>query len=131
MPLAIDPTATTYPTVNADILNVKALKSKITNFVYVAPRHISLGRTEPDGILVRPLRAPTPQGERVAITRSDFLNAGVEIEFYIGILKHKEITAEKINRVLRHGKLMGLGQWRNAGFGRFKVLEFEDYKTAK
>jgi len=111
-----------------DIVNIKALKSKITNFVYVAPRHISLNRQEPDGTLVRPLRAPTPQGERVAITRSDFINEGLELEFYIGLLKHKEITADKVNRILRHGRLMGLGQWRNAGYGRFKVVEFEDYK---
>lgn len=111
-----------------DIIGVKALKSKITNFVFVAPRRLCLNRQDADGVLVRPLRAPTPQGERVAITRSDFIEAGLELEFYVGILKHKEITADKIHRILRHGRLMGLGQWRNAGYGRFKVLEFEDYE---
>lgn len=110
-----------------DIIGIKALKSKITNFVYVAPRHILLNKQEVDGTLVRPLRAPTPHGERVAITRSDFINEGLELEFFIGILKHKEITTEKVNRILRHGRLMGLGQWRNAGYGRFKVVEFENY----
>lgn len=106
-----------------DIVNVKALKSKITDFVFVAPRRIYLGKMEPDGTFERPLRAQTPQGERVCLARSDYVLAGTQFTVKIGLLKHKELDWAKIEDILSHGMLMGLGQFRNGSFGRFKVIE--------
>lgn len=111
-----------------DIVGVKALKSKITDFVYVAPRRIYLGKAEPDGVFERPLRAQTPQGERVCLARSDYVLAGTQFVVSIGLLKHKELDWNKVDALLEHGMLMGLGQFRNGSFGRFKVVDCSEVK---
>lgn len=104
-----------------DELKIKALKSKIDDFVFIQPRRIYLGKMEPDGSVERPLRAMTMQGPRVTLARSDKINEGTKINFTIALLPHKEITWEVLDRLLAHGELMGLGQFRNGGYGRFVV----------
>lgn len=111
-----------------EVLGIKQMKSKITDFIYVWPRKIYLGKQEPDGVFERPLRAQTPKGERVCIARSDYVNAGLEITFKIELLPHKEINWKTIERVLEHGRLMGLGQFRNGGFGSFELVEKPEIK---
>ena len=105
------------------IVDIKNLRSKIDDFVFVFPRRIYLGKTIPDGVFERPLRGNTPMGERVTLVRSDFIKAGTLITFEVGLLKHNEISWEKVNRLMAHGELMGLGQFRNGSFGRFKVID--------
>ena len=104
-------------------LGVRALKSKINDFVFVQPRKVYLGKKEPDGFLERPIRGWTPSGYITSLVRSDFVSAGTKIVFDIFILKHKEIDENLIKELLKYGALQGLGQWRNAGYGRFKVIE--------
>ena len=107
-----------------DILKIKGLRSKINNYVFIAPRRIYLGQQEPDDVLERPLRGMTPQGPIVTLVRSDLIKAGKEIEFEITLLQHKEVKEETLKTLLEHGLLMGLGQWRNGGYGRFEVIEY-------
>jgi len=102
---------------------VAALKSKIDNFVFIAPRRIYLGQKEPDGMVERPLRAMTMKGPRVTLARSDYIKAGKMIEFEITLLQHKEVTWKLLDSLLEYGQLMGLGQFRNGGYGRFKVIK--------
>lgn len=106
-------------------IGVKQLKSKINNFVFVSPREIKLGKTEPDGICERPLRGMTAQGPRTALARSDYIKAGTLIKFELTIIDNKEINIDIIEKVLEYGELSGLGQWRGGGFGRFEVLSVE------
>lgn len=106
-------------------LKIKALKSKIDDYVFIAPRRIYLGQDKPDGFLERPLRAMTMQGPRVTLARSDYIKEGKQIKFEITLLDHKELTWALIDRLLAHGELMGLGQWRNGGNGRFKIVEIK------
>jgi len=113
-----------------DILGVKALKSKLTNYVFVHPRKIHFKDNgafiaEPHDVLERPLLANTPQGPRVTVTRSDLINAGVTLYFEITLFHHKEITTELIQAILEYGRFSGLGQWRNASYGRFDVQRFD------
>lgn len=105
------------------VQKIAALKSKIDNFVFIAPRRISLGQIEPDGMIERPLRAMTARGPRVTLARSDYINAGKVIEFDITLLPHKEVKWKVLDSLLEYGQLMGLGQFRNGGYGRFKVLK--------
>ena len=56
-------------------VKVKALRSKLDNFVFVFPRKIRL-QDFPDGVLERPLRGMTAQGPRVSLAKSDMVNAG-------------------------------------------------------
>lgn len=104
--------------------SIKNLRSKINNFVFIAPRRIYLGQSEPDGVLERPLRAQTAQGPRVTLARSDFINEGKRIKFSITILDNKEKINEKlIHTLLEYGQYLGLGQFRNGDYGAFRVIK--------
>lgn len=105
-----------------DSLKLKALRSKIDDFLFISPRRIYLGQDKADGLIERPLRAMTMQGPRVTLARSDYINAGKRIEFEIILLPHKELSWEVIENLLKYGELMGLGQFRNGGYGRFRVV---------
>jgi hypothetical protein len=83
-------------------------------------------KEKPDGRLERPLRANTPQGPRVSLVSSDYVDAGVEFEITITLLPHKELKWKIVEQLLDYGKLKGLGQWRNGGWGRF---EWEKVKS--
>lgn len=73
----------------------------------------------------RPLRGQTAQGERIALTSSEVLPKGTKATFYI---QTPDIYEDCVREWLEYGKLHGLNQWRNAGFGRFtcKVLDTEE-----
>ena len=106
--------------VQKEFLKVKALRAKIDDFVFVFPRKIHLGKMEPDGVIERPIRFMTAQGPRVALARSDYVVAGTPFEFELELFPpHKEITADLVGHLLSYGRLMGFGQFRNGGYGRF------------
>ena len=105
-----------------EVAKIKALRSKIDDYVFIQPRRIYLGQDKPDGFIERPLRAMTMQGPRVTLARSDYIGAGKKIVFQITLLPHKEISWEVIDKLLAYGELAGLGQFRNGGYGRFVVL---------
>lgn len=67
----------------------------------------------------RPLRASTPQGERVAISDSEAIDPGAQIEFDIEWFEDKQMSEALICEWLDYGKYSGLLQWRNAGKGTF------------
>jgi len=102
-------------------LAIKALRSKLDDYCFVLPRRLYLNKRQPDGVIERPIRVMTAQGPRVSLLRSDYVSAGTEITFAISLLKHKELTMKMIEDLLQYGALMGLGQFRNGGYGRFRV----------
>jgi hypothetical protein len=106
-----------------DQLKIKNLKSKLTDFLFVSPRRIHLNKAKPDGVLERPLRAQTMQGPRTTLARSDFVAEGAEIGFSVTLLDHPEVKEATVYEILEYGKLQGLGQFRNGGYGRFEVVK--------
>lgn len=108
-----------------DALNIKAIKSKVEQFVFCTPRKIYLFKEKPDGILERPKRVNGPMGPQSTLGRSEFVNAGTQLNFDLTIVKNKEITDDVVREILSYGELKGLGQWRNGGYGSFKVLLFK------
>lgn len=67
-------------------------------------------------IYQRPLRAQTAQGERIALASSETLPAGTQAELWVSCPDTYEAAVlEWLSYGIRHG----VGQWRNAGFGRF------------
>lgn len=70
----------------------------------------------------RPLRADTPQGERVALASSEALLAGTQFEFWMHLFTKKYEGAAL--SWMEYGAYSGLGQWRTSGLGRF-MLEVE------
>jgi hypothetical protein len=109
-----------------DALGIKALRSKIDNYVFVFPRRVyfedQYGNTlqEPDGVFERPLRAQTPQGPRVSLVKSDQINAGRRLRFRIEVVDGCPIKRIEhvIEQCLSYWSLKGLGQFRNGSFGR-------------
>ncbi len=103
--------------------NVKNLRSKIDNLVFVTPRQIPIWL--PPGAAVsfceRPLRAQTAQGPRTSLARSEQLPDGSWFECFLEIYEGP-ISEPLLRDVLSYGARKGMGQWRNGGRGRF---EFE------
>ena len=82
----------------------------------------------PDGELERPLRAMTAKGERVTVMRSDYVDAGTEIEFGLKCIKNsKGLDLDVLNLCLQFGEYIGLGQWRGSGgYGSFTLESFDE-----
>jgi hypothetical protein len=99
---------------------LSAHKKLIDGLVFVAPRRIPLhlppGQTL--GVLERPLRAQTAQGERVALARSDTAPAGTTLSCEVMVLG-KDVSKKVLESWLDYGRFRGLGQWRSASWGRF------------
>lgn len=102
---------------------IKAFKKEIDGLIFPNPRKIAI-----DGevsVCQRPLRAQTPQGERVALAMSEEIAAGAQITFEVTCLQDSQIKLVK--EWLDYGKLRGIGQWRNSGKGRFEWKELRVY----
>jgi len=98
---------------------IRAHQKEITGLIFAEPRQIRLELPEGGRItmLERPLRARTPQGERVAIAVSETVPAGTKVRFRLKVLKDDLIPA--IEEWLDYGELAGFMQWRSSGCGRF------------
>lgn len=96
---------------------IKAYKKEIDKLVFPQPRRIPLVFDGAIGKCVRPLRASTPQGERVSLACSETVPAGASCEFDIFLLDpgYKQVVCEWMD----YGIIGGFGQWRNSGKGRF------------
>lgn len=88
-------------------------------FPIILPEGGEFGRCE------RPLRADTPQGNRVALAASETIPAGSTSEFYIYIADPQYL--DYVYEWLDYGIMRGTGQWRNSGKGRF-TYEVTDLK---
>lgn len=100
-----------------------AYKKIIDGMIFPMPRKIPVRFTGEMGICQRPLRAQTPQGERVALAMSEEVPAGAVMEFEIVCLDSGHVDA--VREWLNYGALRGLGQWRNSGMGRFTWEEIK------
>jgi hypothetical protein len=97
---------------------IPALRNKLQRFVFVDPRVIRLGRA-PDGIYERPLQAMSRVGPRTCLASSEVLNPPISFEIQIGLLPNAEITWVCPDATYGVWAIVGLGQFRGAGYGRF------------
>ena len=102
---------------------IKNYKQEIDGLIFVEPRQIPINANGEIGICQRPLRANTPQGERVALASSETISAGSYIDFSIKLLSDSHEKA--VLEALEYGRLRGFGQWRNSGKGRFHYYVLE------
>lgn len=96
---------------------IKAFKKIIDGAIFIDERKIPIEMNGKIDILERPLRANTPQGERVALASSEKVPEGSTITFTITCLS--DSYAPAVKEWLDYGRYRGLGQWRNASYGRF------------
>lgn len=101
---------------------LKAYKKIIDGLVFIFPRQIPITVNGEIGTLERPLRAQTAQGERVALACSEMIPAGSSLSFALDVLDDKVVTPELLQEWFDYGKYRGLGQWRNASYGRFTAM---------
>ena len=94
-----------------------AYKKVIDGLIFVKPRKIFIELSGDMGILERPLRVQTPQGERVCLARSDTVPAGSKLKFDVIVLGG--VDEDTLREWFDYGALRGLGQWRNGGYGSF------------
>ncbi len=113
---------------NSESSKLKNYKKRIDNLVFVQPRCIAIQMSEGAeiGVCERPLRASTPQGERVGISCSEEIPAGSVLEFTILLFRGSD--EKLVTEWLNYGAFNGLGQWHNSGKGRFsyEILKVED-----
>ena len=96
---------------------IKAFKKEIDKLIFPTPRQIPFADFGEITECQRPLRASTPQGERVSLAISEEIPAGATVTFEIELFSddHEKAVREWLN----YGKHSGIGQWRNSGKGRF------------
>lgn len=100
---------------------MKAYSQVITGQVFVNgpgdnPKIIPFKLSGPITVLERPLRASTPQGERVSLTSSQCIPAGSSLSFQIKVLADKVVTEKHLREWLDYGENLGLQQWRSSSY---------------
>lgn len=119
-----------------DQLGLASCVSKIDNFVFIAEDNIPVMRDgewikQPDNFLERPLRGETPQGPRVSLAKSEQVCGDWYLDITVKVIENKK-TAKSValdmgvvEELLSYGQFKGLLQWRNAGYGSFRIEEIE------
>src|ERR1035437_1705455 len=113
-----------------EVSAITDIQNKLWVFSPTGKRRIHLMRdeqliTEPDRLLVRPLRAQTAQGMRTSIATSEALDPPLSVTFRIDLLRGHRIKREHLETIFSFGCFEGLGQWRSSGLGRYEVASLE------
>jgi len=97
---------------------VKALKAKVSNKVYVITDVIPLAAKEPAGTEARFVQVMTRMGPRSTIKYVDYLDKPTLV-FNLKVFNDGVITPELLNTIFEYGSIHGLGQERSQGWGRY------------
>ncbi|MBQ9760117.1 MAG: hypothetical protein IJW16_02080 [Clostridia bacterium] len=103
---------------------IKAFKKEIDKLIFPEPREIPFENVGTIGECQRPLRASTPQGERVSLAISEEIPAGATVAF--DIILFSDDYEKLVREWLDYGRFSGIGQWRNSGKGRFTWEEITE-----
>lgn len=95
---------------------IKAFKKVIDGCIFVFPRRMPIIFDGEITNMQRPLRAQTMQGERICLANSETIPEGAT---FTCVIEYPDQYDAVIREWLDYGKYKGLGQWRNAGWGRF------------
>lgn len=117
----------TLPTKKEVVLHSSAFTSKIVNqHVRCEDQFITFDqdvRRSEDGhalFLQRSLRAMTAQGPRIALAKSEVVPAGAKLRFVLNVMDGSPMEEQHLRKLFSYGQIVGLGQWRNAGYGMFR-----------
>jgi len=97
---------------------VRALKAKVANKVYVMTDIIPLGAKEIAGTEQRFVQVMTRQGPRSTMKYVDYL-VKPTLKFQLKVLDDGIITEEILKSIFEYGAIHGLGQERSQGWGRY------------
>lgn len=96
---------------------LKAYKQAINGNIFPLNRHIDIDTPGKGRIFQRPLRVEGPGGVRVCLAASESIPPKATLILRVGALS--ESWFDYVEEWLDYGELHGLGQWRNASYGRF------------
>lgn len=97
----------------------KGPRSFFAERVFVNPDHISLLRTEPDGVELLMGHVTGRMGPQSTLSYHEFVTRA-EIEFQVLVL-HDEVSESQWPEIWAHAQENGLGALRSQGFGRFDI----------
>lgn len=113
----------------AGLTRVTAFKKTLNQLVFVSgtnsvkpiERKIEIHRPAKTAVKTnqRSLKASTPKGDRTALASSEEIAKGATFEMWVFVLD-KQVT-DFILSLIEYGEFSGIGQWRNAGYGRFRT----------
>ena len=111
---------------------IYAYKSKVDLMLFVEPRFIPLLRDgkpimQEDDLLERPIRLNFKGAEYTSLKASEMVLDPWSVEIEISLLPTEQKKGDKsapldwkaVETALEYGQYHGLGQWRNADYGRF------------
>lgn len=107
------------------LLEIKALKAKVANHVYVLPAKIYLGKAEPDGNETRIIHAMTKKGPRSSLKTIDYVNTPV-VKFQLKVLEDGVIDKEILEAIFEYGGEHGMGQERSQDWGKYKLVKLDE-----
>ena len=106
------------------VLEIKNMKSKLAERVFVEPAEIYFGKHKPDGVETRIVHAMTMQGPRSSLKFCDYL-LQPEIAFELRVLNDGVIKEEHLRTLLEYAQENGLGADRSQDFGKFDTVLFD------
>lgn len=109
--------------------DIRNLRSKFVNRIYVATRRIRLLRnlsiiTEIDGTETRFIQVMTRQGPRSSIKYIDYVNDPY-LEFEMWVLGDGVITEDLLRTLFEYGGIHGMGQERSMQWGQYSLEKFQ------
>jgi len=108
------------------VADVKNMRAKVKDRVFVYPARIHLGRKEPDGDFVRIVHGITMLGPRTSMKICEYVEQP-EITFFLKVLNDGVITEEHLRMMFEWLSEAGLGAERSQGEGKFDVKSFEEW----
>ena len=112
-------------------IDVRSLKSKVANRVYVQPERLRLygakGEliTTPDGTETRMIHVLTRQGPRNDVKYIDYVSPPSIMRFQLQVLNDGVVTEDILKAIFEYGGIHGMGQERSQQFGQYKVRSLE------
>lgn len=115
-------------------LGIGSCVSKVDNFVFIEQSNLPIMRdgewiSKPDSFCERSLRGMTARGPRISIAKSEQIEGKWYVDITVRVVENKKtpksiaMSMDVIEELLTYGKLKGLLQWRNAGYGSFDTYK--------
>ncbi len=118
-----------------ELLGISGLKAKIANKVFLETERFYFTKnggtpvTEIDGVWEHGIRIWTPQGERSALKRNDYIE-NASLKFTVKVLNDKVITEDILKTVLDYGSDHGIFSERGMGYGKYSYT-IEEVENAE
>ena len=109
------------------MVSITSMNTQGDNTLIPSSKDIKRNEDGTPNYLQRSLRAMTAQGPRISLAKSEVLPKGSVFEFCVSVLRGEDkqiIKEDHLKKMLSYGQIKGLGQWRNASYGTFEVVEF-------